>query len=392
MTTMELERHTGGALAISSGQTDWTPTQRAALAQIGVDEAPPGDQLVFLHQAQRTQLDPFTRQIYMIGRREKNQRTGDWDTKWTIQTGIDGFRVIADRNPLYGGQVGPEWCGEDGVWRDVWVSQKPPVAARVGVIRKDWDRPIYAVALFREYCGRTGKGDLTRMWREKGALMVAKCAEALALRKAFPHDLSGVYTAEEMTQADQAAGAQPAPQQANNGHARAAAEPEPAAQTEPDWDVAILQAEQTGDLDMLRHLWTQARKYRPADLELRERIQQASRRVKEAQQAATPAEAEPVDAEVVDEPLPVSKRQHAHMHALWAKAELTDRGDRLALTSLLVGRRIASSSELTETEADVVIDALSGADRGTGALYQQVSAWLDEARQTQPAQEVPDAH
>src|SRR5262245_22072188 len=101
---------------------------------------------MFMYQAERTGLDPFARQIYSIERRE--QRGGQWITIRSIQTSIDGFRLIAERTGKYSGQVGPFWCSKDGQWLDVWVDAEPPAAARVGVLRNDFKEPCWGVARF----------------------------------------------------------------------------------------------------------------------------------------------------------------------------------------------------------------------------------------------------
>ena len=173
-------------LAVVPSQTWWDEKQLAALKQIGLSDAPKGELAVFLNYAQRTGLDPFARQIYMINR----------GGRWTIQTSIDGLRIIAQRSNEYAGQAGPFWCGEDGEWVDVWLENKPPVASKVGVFRKGFTEPLWAVAKWESY------SQATPIWKKMPDLMLAKCAESLALRKAFPNDMSGLYTAEEMGQAD----------------------------------------------------------------------------------------------------------------------------------------------------------------------------------------------
>ena len=152
---------------------------------------------VFLALCQRLDLDPFARQIYLVGR---------WDSRasrevYAPQVSIDGFRLVAQRTGEYAGQAGPEWCDESGVWRDVWLSPTPPAAARVGVYRRGWAAPLYRVALWSEFQQTKKDGKPSGLWAKMPSVMLAKCAEMQALRAAFPNELSGVYGVEEMAQA-----------------------------------------------------------------------------------------------------------------------------------------------------------------------------------------------
>lgn len=149
---------------------------------------------MFMAQCKRTNLDPFARQIYCIQRKKKN-KDGTWESFMTTQVSIDGFRLIAERSGKYAGQIGPLWCDKDGDWKEVWLKKHPPAAAKVGVLRADFKEPLWGVAAWDSYA------QANPMWEKMPDVMLAKVAEALALRKAFPQDLSGLYTSEEMDQA-----------------------------------------------------------------------------------------------------------------------------------------------------------------------------------------------
>jgi phage recombination protein Bet len=175
------------ALALASKQEPaFTGEQVSLIKQTIAKGATDQELALFLAQCQRTSLDPFSRQIYWIKR----------GAQGSTQVSIDGFRVIAERSGEMDGQD-LAWCGEDGAWVDVWLKKEPPAAARVLVYRKGCSKPFPGIAKWAEYAQPSSP-----MWSKMPANQLAKCAEALALRKAFPHQLSGLYTPDEMAQAD----------------------------------------------------------------------------------------------------------------------------------------------------------------------------------------------
>jgi phage recombination protein Bet len=154
---------------------------------------------LFIQQCNRMRLDPFARQIFLVKRAGVAQ----------AQVSIDGFRLVAERTGQYRGQTAPQWCGKDGAWKDVWLENEPPAAARVGVYREGFAEPLMRVAVYISYVQEKAQGVPNAMWAKYPDVMLAKCAESLALRAAFPNELSGIYTSEELPPPPDARAAKP---------------------------------------------------------------------------------------------------------------------------------------------------------------------------------------
>lgn len=145
---------------------------------------------LFLHACSRTGLDPFMKQIYPVKR---------WSTKlgrneMTIQTGIDGFRLIGERTGKYAPGREPSYVYDKN-------GQIFSATAYVKKMTSDgtWHE-VAATAYYAEYVQTNKDGSPGSFWKRMPHIMCAKCAESLALRKAFPADLSGIYTSDEMDQ------------------------------------------------------------------------------------------------------------------------------------------------------------------------------------------------
>ncbi|MDT9689548.1 phage recombination protein Bet [Streptomyces sp. P9(2023)] len=201
------------AIVLRADQDEFDHKQLSTLALLspGLSAAPRGHLAMFFHYCVRTGLDPFARQIYMIGRTNwKAEKDPDEPEKtWTIQTGIDGFRAVAHRAAAKAGEAisyeDTVYYDSEGKAHEVWLSKAYPTAVKVTVLRGQarfpfiakWDEfaPTY-------YDRKQSAYVVAKMWQQMPAHMLRKCAEAGALRMAAPQDLSGVYADEEMEHVD----------------------------------------------------------------------------------------------------------------------------------------------------------------------------------------------
>jgi phage recombination protein Bet len=205
--------HASSKLALRGGQEDWTEDQRTQLRSIGLEHATEADLRLLYHYTARTGLDPFTKQVYMVSRRTKvkvrvtNPETGNPRleerevNKFTVQVGIDGWRVIGTRAARREGlRVGHDdvlWRGKGTGWLDYWDKEEhggsPPVACKYTV--EFGGTRVSATCNYAEYVQLVrvqGAYVPNSMWQKMPANQLAKCAEALAWRKAFPADYSGL--------------------------------------------------------------------------------------------------------------------------------------------------------------------------------------------------------
>lgn len=210
---------------------------REAVAAQGQGQPPlnNAELCVYLKQAARARLDPFSKQIYAI------RRGG----RLTIQTGIDGFRAIAERTGTYAGSDDYRFVEHDPPTRH-------PVAATCTVYRIVAGQRVPTTRTVRwdEFGSEQGQ------WKKMPRHMLGKVAEAQALRAAFPNDLSGLYSDDELAHADGPREATEAaytvrPEQAGDAEmaaveAQAALEGRDVELEEPEWTVEAPAGEQGG--------------------------------------------------------------------------------------------------------------------------------------------------
>jgi|GEM_PF-2641961 len=223
--------HTTGAVALLptaqplAQRLGLTPEKLELIRGQLAPQAPDDVLELYFERCRLTGADPFARMFYAQKRR---CRDGDnYVDRWTIETTIDGFRSIAESTTEYDGQDEPLF---------VYDKNGALIAAKVTVYRKDMTRPITGVAFYKEYVQCDRNGTVVQMWQKMPHNQLAKCAEALALRKAFPRRFSGLYTNDEMPPPDQS----DSPPHAYAAPASAAAEIRSEVQAQPVLELAAM--------------------------------------------------------------------------------------------------------------------------------------------------------
>ena len=158
------------------------------------------EQESFIRLCQRTLLDPFSKQIYATRRWVKK---GDSKVPTLVPvTSVIGLTAIAARSGMYDG-CQTYWCGKDAVWKDEWIDEEFPTAAKCIVYHKQRSHPEVGIAHWAGYCGQsynnaTKRWEVSEFWERLGPFMLGKCAKAQGLRGAFPDLCSNLYISEEL--------------------------------------------------------------------------------------------------------------------------------------------------------------------------------------------------
>lgn len=185
MTEAIVKAENGNGMAIAPAMLEFSEEQRRLIRDTYANGASDSEFAVLLEIAKARRLNPFTRQIHFVKRYDKQKQRD----VWAAQASIDGLRAVAERTRLYDGQDEPVY---------EYDHEGKLMCCRVKVWRKDWSRPVVGIAYYSEYVQVTRDGGPNSFWKEKPHVMLAKCAEALALRKAFPEDAGGLYCPEEL--------------------------------------------------------------------------------------------------------------------------------------------------------------------------------------------------
>lgn len=171
----------------------FSPKERSIILQTCCNGASQreADQLIAIAEARG--MSPIRGECYFVKRYDSNRG----EMIWAVQASIDSFRIKAEETGLYEGQDEPEY-----EYEETDKTRRQPILARVRIWRRGWPRPIVGVARFSEYVQKKKDGSYTKFWKDMPHNQLAKCAEALGMRKAFPRSFAGIYTTDEMAQAE----------------------------------------------------------------------------------------------------------------------------------------------------------------------------------------------
>ena len=170
---------------------EMTPEQIELIKKTICKDASDDELNLFIGTAKRMGLDPFAGQIHAVFRNSRTSK-GGWEKKMTIQIGISGLRLSADRTGKYVPGRATEFVVNDDT--GLPVSATAYVQKRVA---GEWHE-VAETAHWDEFAQTTKDGKPASLWASKPRVMLAKCAEAMALRRAFPAELSDVYVREEV--------------------------------------------------------------------------------------------------------------------------------------------------------------------------------------------------